>query len=391
MKELNNFRKFLDEGVFDLLKKDAPKADPTPDDMKQEPELPGYILMLNVGKLKADTVISVDGMMQKLKQDPNTKWVESPSDFIEAWGAMIKSNPGLKAARFIGIPDSLGKEISSLQKADKSKNNLAKLGVPYETQTKISQKAVGGDLFPSGKVKSFPMLNVSSFKDLSEEQIHEGTWGYGSKDSMIKTLAQLDKIRQMGGVKGSLELDKIDDALYRIFGDDEFHDAIDRAKDGATDDDRFANAIGDAQARGQEMLKFHDRVDEEELKENDAVLDEVIEETVFDDIDNNMKLIAVHMSAQETLEDLVAEFSIIPGGTKILAQALRNIVTDNKLTGDLEESLEEATKPDEKEIKTAAAKLMKDPKFKAQYKGKKGVDFVKHARAVAKKSMKKSK
>jgi hypothetical protein len=53
--------------------------------------------------------------------------------------------------------------------------------------------------------------------------------------------------------------------------------------------------------------------------------------------------------------------------------------------------LEEATKPDEKEIKTAAAKLMKDPKFKAQYKGKKGVDFVKHAMAVAKKSMKKSK
>ena len=328
MKELDNFRKFLDEGIFDLLKKDAPKADPTPDDMKQEPELPGYILMLNVGKLKADTVISVDGMMQKLKQDPNTKWVESPSDFIEAWGAMIKSNPGLKTARFIGIPDSLGKEISSLQKADKSKNNLAKLGVPYETQTKISQKAVGGDLFPSGKVKSFPMLNVSSFKDLSEEQIHEGTWGYGSKDSMIKTLAQLDKIRQMGGVKGSLELDKIDDALYRIFGDDEFHDAIDRAKAEATDDDRFANAIGDAQTRGVEMLKFHDRVDEEELEENDAILDEVIEENVFKEIDSNLETMATHMSAPQALETLVGELQAISGGTKVLHQALKNIVSD---------------------------------------------------------------
>ena len=57
----------------------------------------------------------------------------------------------------------------------------------------------------------------------------------------------------------------------------------------------------------------------------------------------------------------------------------------------LDEVIGEATKPDEKEIKAAAAKLMKDPKFKAQYKGKKGVDFVKHAMAVAKKSMKKSK
>ena len=57
----------------------------------------------------------------------------------------------------------------------------------------------------------------------------------------------------------------------------------------------------------------------------------------------------------------------------------------------LDEVIREATKPDEKEIKAAAAKLMKDPKFKVQYKGKKGVDFVKHAMAVAKKSMKKGK
>ena len=74
---------------------------------------------------------------------------------------------------------------------------------------------------------------------------------------------------------------------------------------------------------------------------------------------------------------------------KDMEAAMRGGMEENDKV--LDEVIGEATKPDEKEIKAAAAKLMKDPKFKAQYKGKKGVDFVKHAMAVAKKSMKKSK
>ena len=122
------------------------------------------------------------------------------------------------------------------------------------------------------------------------------------------------------------------------------------------------------------------------MEENDKVLDEVIREaTVSDEINNNMKLIAVHMSAQETLEDIVAEFNTIQGGKEILAQVLRNIVRDNKLTGDpeeyasigFEESLDEGLTQDilkkhpkkykdEKAVKAAAAKLMKSPKFKGK-------------------------
>jgi len=61
--------------------------------------------------------------------------------------------------------------------------------------------------------------------------------------------------------------------LYNVFGDDTFHDAIDNAKDAAIDDDRFGNYIGDAMARGREMMKFHDRVDEgvRELEVGDRV------------------------------------------------------------------------------------------------------------------------
>ena len=54
----------------------------------------------------------------------------------------------------------------------------------------------------------------------------------------------------------------------------------------------------------------------------------------------------------------------------------------------LDESLEEAAKPDEKAIKALAAKLMKDPKYKAKYKGKKGVEFVKTAMEDAEKQLK---
>jgi hypothetical protein len=54
----------------------------------------------------------------------------------------------------------------------------------------------------------------------------------------------------------------------------------------------------------------------------------------------------------------------------------------------LNKPLEEAAKPDEKAIKALAAKLMKDPKYKARYKGKKGVEFVKTAMADAEKQLK---
>ena len=53
----------------------------------------------------------------------------------------------------------------------------------------------------------------------------------------------------------------------------------------------------------------------------------------------------------------------------------------------LEESLDEAAKPDEKEIKKLAAKLMRDPKFKSRYRGKQGEPFRQHALQAAKKEL----
>ena len=243
-------------------------------------------------------------------------------------------------------------------------------------------------------------------KKEQEGELHEGTWALGSVAEMVKVMGKLSQIRKMGAAKGGIELEKLDNIFYNVFGDDSFHDAIDAAKE-TDDDDRFDNFMSDAEARAKALYKdelrdakeqgetgfeFKPRFGLEEndavldeivdesfigdlatrirkrraakkekerftkgldmkrggapeidpeftkgLEENDAVLDEVIEETVFDDIDNNMKLIAVHMDAAEALEAIVAEFQAISGGTKMVDKVLKSIVQDYNLTGDAEE------------------------------------------------------
>ena len=169
--------------------------------------------------------------------------------------------------------------------------------------------------------------------------LNEGTWSLGTPSQMVKALEEMNAMMMHSDPRQfKAGLEAMDNALYRIFGDDQFHDEFSNAKSLAAegDLDRAKNALTDAMGIGAGMLKDIHQM-EGDLEENDAVLDEVIEEaTIFDKIDNHMKLLSVHMSAAEALEDIVAEFQVISGGTPILAQALRNIVKDNNLTGDPE-------------------------------------------------------
>ena len=72
---------------------------------------------------------------------------------------------------------------------------------------------------------------------------------------------------------------------------------------------------------------------EEGLEENDSALDEIIgeekeemKEGLFDEIDMMMDKLAVHMSAEATLRDLMGEFEAISGGPKVLHMALKNMM-----------------------------------------------------------------
>ena len=176
-------------------------------------------------------------------------------------------------------------------------------------------------------------------EDIEESSLKEGTWSYGSENQMIKALEEMNAMMMHSDPRQfKAGIEAMEKALYKIFGSDDFHDYLGNAQDFAAegDLDRAKNALTDAMGIGDRMLRdFHGM--EGDIYENDKALDEIIEEaTIFDKIDNHMKLLSVHMSAAEALEDIVAEFQVISGGTPILAQALRNIVRDNNLTGDPE-------------------------------------------------------
>ena len=119
------------------------------------------------------------------------------------------------------------------------------------------------------------MKELNTFKKflnegIGKEEVNEGIWSLGSSKNIKKVLDILDKVSEMGGVKGSLALDKYDSTLYNVVGDDIFHDYIDRAKDEATDDDKFRNAISDAYGRAKELLELamdKEGIKEEELEE----------------------------------------------------------------------------------------------------------------------------
>ena len=192
-------------------------------------------------------------------------------------------------------------------------------------------------------------LSTSKNYTVQENELHEGTWALGSVAEMLKVMAKLEQIRKMGAAKGSIELENIDTALYNVFGDDEFSDAIDAAK-GTDDDDRFNNFIGDAQARAKELMDGEVKYRKERgetgmefkprfgLEENDAVLDEMIGSMgVFKEIDMMIGSIKDQMNPDDAFDSLVSEFEAISGGTKLLHRALKNISLDNNLMEEKDE------------------------------------------------------
>ena len=255
---------------------------------------------------------------------------------------------------------------------DKFKKELGDVVKAYKELEKAATS--GGD--GSSRATKDRQLKADAKKagvDFKEEQVNEGTWALGSVAEMLKVMAKLEQIRKMGAAKGSIELENMDTALYNVFGDDEFSDAIDAAK-GTDDDDRFNNFIGDAQARAREL--YEDEVEYRKergetgmefkprfgLEENDDVLDEVIEAKymsqmksdtdkldqmdfdepieeapmqgsmgIFKEIDEMVGSIKDQMNPDDAFDSLVSEFEAISGGTKLLHRALKNIALDNNL------------------------------------------------------------
>ena len=300
----------------------------------------------------------------------------------------------------------------------------------------VADKMDGGDehggIFhnvPGGKPT--PRNRQEEVEKTQEGEIHEGTWALGSVAEMVKVMGKLSQIRKMGAAKGGIELENLDNILYNVFGDDSFHDAIDAAKD-TDDDDRFNNFMIDAEARAKSLYKDELRDAKEQgetgfefkprfgLEENDAVLDEILDEAyrnpevpvdkvlkvlqdfyvrdlmklkrdiesssgeptaqpgfkakledmmaklasfgaqsledleakvkleeekeemneapaVFAEIDQMIGAIKDQMNPDDAFDSLVSEFEAISGGTKLLHRALKNISLDNNLMEEKDE------------------------------------------------------
>lgn len=97
---------------------------------------------------------------------------------------------------------------------------------------------------------------------------------------MIKALEEMNAMMMHSDPRQfKAGLEAMDNALYRIFGDDNFHDEFSNAKTHAAegDLDRAKNALGDAIGIGDRMIaSIHGMPGD--LEENDKALDEIIDE-----------------------------------------------------------------------------------------------------------------
>ena len=120
------------------------------------------------------------------------------------------------------------------------------------------------------------MKELNTFRQF----LNEGTWSYGSENDMIKALEEMNAMMMHSDPRQfKAGIDAMDNALYRIFGSDDFHDYLGNAQDFAAegDLDRAKNALTDAVGVGAGMLKdIHGM--EDGLEENDKALDEIIGE-----------------------------------------------------------------------------------------------------------------
>ncbi len=253
MKELNAFRKFLAEGSSKLMSQGK-----------------YWVKNNDLGPktTTADIKKWVDGNFEKYGKPGDDK-AKTIADLTAYNDGLNKGNVSEEESSFppIYVQDEDWLETLDRERLDYEFKEEGEKGIAIQVFTPEDYNKLKDILGSAG---------VDKIKNLSE-----GTWSVGSEKEMLKALAQLDKISQMGGVKGSVELDKLDSMLYRIFGDDEFHNAIDRAKDEATDDDRFANALGDARWIGIRLLKKVQGM-EESLEENSRMEFEITPEYLFD-------------------------------------------------------------------------------------------------------------
>ena len=180
----------------------------------------------------------------------------------------LNENKGIAADyadRILGA----GEFVDPMELIDFYANNLDDLPEPMEA-----------DLF---------MANLDDIKAMvmQENELHEGTWSLGTLDSMKDVMQGLANIRDkadlamdpnnkgkgfVDGFKMALNNEAFDARMYRVFGDDSFHDYIAAARREAEvgNFDGAKNALGDALARAAELFDYQYKYENENLEEGEV-------------------------------------------------------------------------------------------------------------------------
>ena len=224
--------------------------------------------------------------------------------------------------------------------------------------------------------------------------------------SMGSLEEKLEEVRNRLGdvVEGYTDLHKNDVALESFLGEEELNEDNTQS----TFDDYFATVVGNHKTmpdmNTQQALDGADVIDVDKLSPDylanfynfpeykETVDPKMVNPQEFRKAIGRLGQASYkNITGEGTLENVLPYrkyYTLVRFGKRLfLAHEYGKYHTYLNFGSRLEESLDEAAKPDEKEVNKLAAKLMKDPKFKSRYRGKQGVDFIKHAKASALKSL----
>jgi len=422
MKELNNFRKFIAEGQ--LNENVSPKAlmkvyQDEIENVKQneqEDEIPAYeagIEMLKQGVHPEKVNDEVGNMLVQI-----TGEYGDPTVFMDL-ARKLSEEQIHEGTWALGSVAEMVKVLGKLEQIRKM--GAAKGSIELENLDTILYNVFGDDSFSDAidaakgtddddRFNNFmgdaQTRALELYRDEVRDAKEQGETGFefkprfGLEEDVEDALPgeegyDSDALALKGIGLGHAKLEENDAILDEIIGEEkeevkeiDLAGSVEALPDVAAVASFLAGALGvpAAALASMSLGELKKLIQGTRMEENKK---EVNEATVFDRIDQMMDTIADQMSPDDAFKALAAEFQVVSGGTMMLERALRRMIEDLGLTGDVrEEEVEEIRSAynesldegltqdilknhpkkykDEKAVKAAAAKLMKSPKFKGK-------------------------
>ena len=324
MKELNNFRNFLnedlDEGMMDKLKKFGKKVKDVADKMDGGPDGGGIFGGLPGGKPTPQN--------DKMKKEQEGELHEG-TWALGSVAEMVKVMGMLSQIRKMGA---------------------AKGGIELENLDNILYNVFGDDSFHDAidaakdtddddRFNNF-MIDAearakSLYKDELRDAKEQGETGFEFKPrfGLEENDKVLDEVLNEAYRNPEIPVDKVLQVLQDFYVRDltRLKQELERSSGEPTAQPGFKAKLEDLMTKlsGFGSKSLEDVEAKVKLKEEKEEVNENMQ--MFREIDDMLSRTAIHMNASDFVDELVQEFEAISGGPKKLHQALKNIVLNNNI------------------------------------------------------------